>query len=284
MGAAAATGAASSANINDQTVQNRSNQVAPDGSTLNWTQDPNTHQWTQTITQGAGGQALTAGANALAPQAVSSLSQPVSTEGLTDLFSLNGKTPGGFNDAAYQAIMSRVNPELDRRRAAADTQLANQGITRGSEAWTGQQDQLGRDENDAIQQSILSGFKQGSLDQSMAIDMATATGQQREGQFKERLGLRAQPLQDYLSLQGGVKDPKFGQYTTAGSAQAPNFLGAAQSSYNAELDKLNLSADQRAGLTNGLFSLGGSFLQSPTGQKLADTGLNWASGLFGFGG
>jgi len=283
--AAAAQGAASAGNINQQTVANRSNQVAADGSTLNWTQDPNTGQWTQTIQGSQGNQTLQAGANATAGQAVDALNNhPLNTGGMTDLFSLSGKTPGGFNDQAYQAIMSRLNPDMDRRRAAAETQLANQGITRGSEAWTGQEDQLGRDENDARMQGILGGFQQGSKDLNDSLSLATGTATQRAGQLGEQQTLRSQPLTDYMAMRGADKAPTFGQYTTAGSATAPNFLGAAQSQYNAVLDQQNLSADQRASLNNGLFSLGGAFLNSKTGGDLLNKGGDWLSGLFGFGG
>lgn len=282
--AAQAQGNASQAATDAATISNRSNQVNAAGDTLTWTKDPATGQWTQTINQGQGGQALTQGINGMAAGAVGALQQPLDTGGLTDLYSLNGKTPGGFNDEAYQAIMSRLNPDMDRRRAAEETKLANMGITRGSEAWGGAEDQLGRDENDARMQGIMGGFAQGNTDFNQALGLATATQGQRAGQLDERRGIRGQGITDLMALQGADKSPQFGQYTTAGTATAPNYLGAQQSQYNAVLDKMNLSADQRASLENGLFSLGGSFLSSNLGQSLLQKGGSAIGGLFGFGG
>jgi hypothetical protein len=201
---------------------------------------------------------------------------------MTGLFSLGGLTPGGFNQQAQDAIMSRLQPQMDTRRAALETQLANQGITRGSEAWTNAENQQGRDENDARMQGILGGFQQGNTEFGQALGLASGTQAQRAAQLGERQTLREQPLQDTLGLLSGAKVPQFGQYTTAGSATAPNYLGAQQSSYNAALDKMNLSADQRAGLENGLFSLGGSFLNSGLGQKTIGYIGDQIGGLFGF--
>jgi hypothetical protein len=282
--AAAATGAASTAATDAATVSNRSNQTNANGDQLTWTKDPTTGQWTQNITQGAGGAALTAGMNSMAPGAVDALKTPLDTNGLTDLFSLNGMKPGGYSQEAQDAIMSRLNPQMDLRRQQMETTLANQGITRGSEAWTNAENQQGRDENDARMQGILGGFQQGNTEFGQGLSLATGTGAQRAGQLGERETIRSQPLQDYLSLQGADKTPQFGQYTTAGTATAPNYLGAAQSNYNAGLDSANLSADQKASLENGLFSLGGSFLNSKVGGNLMSTIGDKIGGLFGFGG
>ena len=58
-----------------------------------------------------------------------------------------------------QAILSRVAPELQRRRAALETQLANQGIPRGSEAYNEAITEQQQQENDAIQQAALQGLQ-----------------------------------------------------------------------------------------------------------------------------
>lgn len=58
-----------------------------------------------------------------------------------------------------QAILSRVAPELERRRAALETQLANQGIPRGSEAYNEAITEQQQQENDAIQQAALQGLQ-----------------------------------------------------------------------------------------------------------------------------
>lgn len=83
-----------------------------------------------------------------------------------------------------QAILSRVAPELERRRAALETQLANQGIPRGSEAYNEAITEQQQQENDAIQQAALQGLQ---------LDMAArAQGfgeQQAAAQFANQAAL-----------------------------------------------------------------------------------------------
>jgi len=74
----------------------------------------------------------------------------------TDLNSAYQGTAGW--DKASDAIMSRVNPQFDLQSRQLDQQLANQGITLGSEAWKNARDDLSRARNDATQQAILSGL------------------------------------------------------------------------------------------------------------------------------
>lgn len=294
--AAAAQGQQANANINAQTVANRANQINPFGSS-EWTQDPTTGQWTQNVSlnpasQGAldSQQQLQAGrmqgAQDLLPGAISSISQPLDTSKLTQLFSLGGMTPGGYNQQAQSTFQQLQQPLLDQRRQAVETQLANQGITRGSAAWQQAQDQLARDENNANLQGIQAGFQQGNTEFGQGLSLASATGAQRAGQIGEQEQLQQEPLSNINALVNGqsVTSPTFGQYGQAGVAAAPNYLGAAQSNYNAGLDQENLSADQSAQLMNGLFGLGGNFLQTGTGQNLLGSAGSYLGSLFGFGG
>lgn len=55
-----------------------------------------------------------------------------------------------FDTKRYEdALMSRMNPQLERDRAALETQLANQGLQPGSEAYNRAIDQASRQANDA---------------------------------------------------------------------------------------------------------------------------------------
>lgn len=53
------------------------------------------------------------------------------------------------------ALMQRMNPTLQNERARMEAQLVNQGFTRGSEAFTSQMQDFGRQENDARMAAIL---------------------------------------------------------------------------------------------------------------------------------
>lgn len=292
--AAATQAQAGQAAVNQQTVANRATQNNPFGSS-SWVQDPNTGQWTQNVQlAGAQNDALTAQQNlqagrstaaaGLLPGATSALSQPIDTSQFAGLYSFGN--PGQTNQQAQDAVTQQMDPLLQQRRSQMETQLANQGITRGSEAWRNAEDQLARDENNARLQAVQAGFAQGKSLNDQNINYGQFQQGQRGYQLGEAQTLRQQPLADINALVSGqgVTAPTFGQYGQAGVAQAPNYLGATQSQYNAGLDALNASADKTASQNAGLFGLGGAFLNSPAGQQLLGSAGDWLGNLFGYGG
>lgn len=60
-------------------------------------------------------------------------------------------------DKATNLLMERINPSLERQQKSLDTQLANQGIMRGSEAYNQAQQDLAMKQNDARTQAALAG-------------------------------------------------------------------------------------------------------------------------------
>ena len=71
--------------------------------------------------------------------------------------------PINAGTTAQQAIMSRLDPQLERQRAQLETQLANQGLVRGGEAYNEALKMQGQQENDLRTQAALQGL---SLDMS----------------------------------------------------------------------------------------------------------------------
>lgn len=61
-----------------------------------------------------------------------------------------------------EALMSRLTPQYERDRAALETQLVNQGFTRGSDAFENAMDEARRSETDARVQTILAGGQEQS--------------------------------------------------------------------------------------------------------------------------
>lgn len=57
-----------------------------------------------------------------------------------------------------QAILSRLQPQLERERAQLETQLANQGLARGGEAYNTAMQQQAQRENDLMTQAALQGI------------------------------------------------------------------------------------------------------------------------------
>jgi hypothetical protein len=94
------------------------------------------------------------------------------------------QAPINAGTTAQQAIMSRLDPQLQRKRAQLETQLANQGLVRGGEAYNAAIQEAQQGENDLRTQAALQGI---GLDQQAR---AQAFGeQQAAGQFANQAAL-----------------------------------------------------------------------------------------------
>lgn len=153
--------------------------------------------------------------------------------------------------SVQDAIFSRLTPQLERRRGQLENQLANQGITRGSEAWNNAMTDQGQQENDLMTQAALQGINTGLT--------ARQQGMQEQAYMQDR------PLNVVNALRTGnqVQGPQFVNAPQQGFAPGPDLLGAANSQYQANLGAYNAKAAQQGGLMGGLFSLGGAALGSP---------------------
>jgi len=89
------------------------------------------------------------------------------------------KMPVDSGTTGQQAIMSRLQPQIDRQRKSLETQLINQGLRPGDQAYTAAINLQGQQENDALQQAALQG-----------ISLDTAANQQGFGQAQARASLQ----------------------------------------------------------------------------------------------
>lgn len=178
------------ANAEYQTKANRPDQINPYGGTQ-WYQDPNDpDKWTQVeylnpdaqATLTAQQQSQLALANAgqgMLGRATAAVDQPFSYQGMTDVQGLNmpqrpseasygdysnydfsklGDMPDAGFGAVQQvqdAMMSRLQPQMDQARNQEINRLKAQGITEGSPAWTQAMDTLNKSSVDARQQALL---------------------------------------------------------------------------------------------------------------------------------
>lgn len=117
-----------------------------------------------------------------------------------------GGLQGGFGDAGQiqrgvgpddfsadrqrveQAVMSRMQPQLDRGRAAMAQRLADQGIPAGSEAYGREMDALGRQENDAQQQAILAGGQEQSRMFGLDLNKGNFANQAQQQDYSQQMG------------------------------------------------------------------------------------------------
>ena len=120
------------------------------------------------------------------------------------------KMPVNAGMTGQQAILSRLQPQIQQEQAALNQQLANQGITPGSEAYNNAMRTQGQQANDLYTQAALQG-----------INLDTAANQQGYGQALSTAGLYNQGLgQDFgqgLAAQG-LTNASIGQNFGQGQA------------------------------------------------------------------
>lgn len=323
--------ALSAQNTQQQTQANRPNVYTPWGSQT-WTQDPkDPNSWTTNISLSPQQQqALDAqmsvqntrqqGAQSLANQVVQNYQNPMDFSGapaqsqnMTGGPQLQGgqgiqgqmqNTAGDWRQKAQSSVEQLQQPGLDRQRAALDTQLANQGITRGSDAYNAamqeQADNEARANLMAIQagqqeanmlfnqdlqgsqfanQAQQQGFSQNALAQNQnfnnQLQANQFNNQNRQQALSEMYQQRAQPLNELNALQTGqqVTSPQMPSYTNAQRSDTANLLTAANMGYQANLDASNASNASQSGLMGGLFSLGGAALSNPSLFNFSDARL-----------
>lgn len=198
----------------------------------------------QTQAQGIAGTALN--------QAQSNISHPYDLSGITPV--AGSDDINGYSDKITQALMSRLQPQLDRDQEQLDTKLANQGITQGSDAYNNAINLQNQAKNDAYNQAQLSAISAGQTFQNESL----AAHQQGVSDYNTQYYA---PLNTYNELANGVQvqNPTFSA-PTQGNAASPNLEGDVNSAYQAALNSYNAQVAGSNSSASGLFGLGGSFL------------------------
>ena len=189
----------------------------------------------------------------------SALNKPLSFEGMQAL-----GTPGEIQqaaaDAAYQNAMRYVEPRLQRQQASLENQLANQGITRGSEAWN-----AAMQENEASRENIYgqaqnAAYTAGLTGANQAYNQALGARQQ---QIAEAQTLRSDPLNMLNAVRTGSQmqtsaQPQVGTSSPGQLAtwSGPDLLGAATAQGQYNQGAYNAQQAAGGGLTSGLMGLG----------------------------
>jgi hypothetical protein len=175
------------------------------------------------------------------------LSNPISLEGLPD-------APGDMEEYRQHVLsnmLSRIQPQLDRERSALETQLVNQGLVRGSEAFNRALDEARRQANDAyIQADLASGAE--------AREQGSYQATNRERALQERLLERTQPINEITALMSGgqVVLPQFTPYRPSPMSETP-YGDYVYRGYQGQLDAWKTQAGLAAQNNAGLFGLGG---------------------------
>lgn len=178
------------------------------------------------------------------------LSEPINLEGLPD-------APGdmeAYRSSIEDAMLSRLNPQIDRERSALETQLVNQGLVRGSEAFNEALDEARRQSNDLrVQAHLASG--------SEAREQGAFQATNRERALQERLMTRNQPINEIGALlgTGQVSLPQFTPFRPSSMSETPYGQYVYQG-YGQQLDAWKTQQQMRAQNNAGMFGLGSALI------------------------
>ncbi len=236
----AQTTAANQATAQRNQAMNAPNQLNPYG-TISTTTGPNGQpQYTWQFSPGEESlyNSFTANRNATSPVtggAISNVARDVNAG------PIDTSTTGNY---LTNLARQRLDPILERQRAAKEQQLFSYGAQPGTEAWKNAQTDLGRQENDAYNQLLLQGEGQAY--------------NQLQGQRTANLGTLAS-LFGYGAPQtpqsAAINQPQYNE-------QPVNVAGITDQAYQNSLLPWQSQNQYNQALMGGLFGLGGAALGS----------------------
>jgi hypothetical protein len=173
------------------------------------------------------------------------------------------KMPVNAGMTGQEAIMSRLEPSLAKQRVSTETQLINQGLRPGTEAYNNAIQLLGQQENDARTQAALTGINLDTSANAQGYNQTLQTGQfantAQQQALAQAIQQRQMPLNEINALTSSaqIQNPQFQSYTGANVAAAPVFA-ATQAQGAAEQNNSTQQVAQSNAMTQGLFSLAGA--------------------------
>ena len=199
--------------------------------------------------------ALSSGLLGSAQSGLNYANQVLSQPGVdTSQLAQTGINPG----QSYQdAMMSRLAPQIDRENAQLEQQLANRGIAAGTDAYNQAKQLQAQQHNDLLNSATVQG-------------MNTGLAANQQG-FQQQAYNQMQPINVINALRTGsqVTNPQFANTPQQANTAGPDLLGAANASYQNQLNAYNAQQAQSGGFLGGLMNLGGTlggaYIRGPAG-------------------
>lgn len=241
--------------INRETLAaNRVNQITPYGN-LNYAQT-GTDQYgnpTFTATQElspeqqnilSAGQNVTQGALGSAGNILTNYANQLSNPTVDQSkLAQTGINPG---EVYSDAIMRRLQPQIQQERASFQNQMVNQGISPGSEAYENARRGFDQAQNDKMTSAIVGGMQTGLQANQQGFNQAQTNLQN--------------PLNFMNALRTGstVQNPSYVNPAQQANYSAPDLMGAGQAGFNAQMGQYNAAQQGNANFMGGLMGLGGA--------------------------
>ena len=176
------------------------------------------------------------------------------------------KMPVNAGTTGQEAIMARLQPQIERMDAQTRTRLANQGLVPGGEAYSNAMLDVNKSKNDLLTNAALQGIGLDTGARAQGFNEASAQlgteNAAKQAELQRQSFLRQQPLNEITGLMSGsqIMMPQFSGYQPTNIAPAPIFAGA-QATGQAATDAYGIrSANanaQNAGLYGALGTAGG---------------------------
>jgi hypothetical protein len=178
--------------------------------------------------------------------------------------------------AAYAAQTQYLDPQFKQQQSSMESQLANQGLSPGSQAYDNAMTNFNNSKNqaysNAANQSVLTGSQIGSqmLNNNLAAVGAKGNLLNQQGvNYGQQASLSQLPYSQLSSLAGLVP----GNAGTAQSAANPaNIAQAFQNQYQGQLNAYNAQTGASNSSKSGLFGLGAAAMPM-MGQMMSDRRL-----------
>ena len=155
--------------------------------------------------------------------------------------------------------MRRLQPQMAQQAEGIKSDLANQGIVPGTQAYDNAMRTFNQQQNDLLTSAQIGGINTGLQAQSLLGSQA--------GQIKN------------------LTTPNFINAPQQAAVSGPDYMGALQTQTNANIAAQNAALGQATNQTAGLYGLGSAgILGLAANPGLVSSGLNGLSSLFGSGG
>jgi hypothetical protein len=183
------------------------------------------------------------------------------------------KMPVNAGTTGMEAIMSRLEPSLRRNRVSTETNLINQGLRPGTEAYDNAARLLGESENDQRTQAALQGINLDTAANAQGYNQALQGGQfvntAQQQALAQAIQERQMPLNEINALQSGsqIQNPQFAAYSGTNVNAAPVFA-ASQAQGQADQNTYNQKVAAQNANTAGLFNLAGAGVKAFSDVRL----------------
>lgn len=179
-------------------------------------------------------------------------------------------------NSLYGQQTQYLDPQFQQGQAQLESQLANQGLTPGSQAYQTAMSNFGLQKQQAYQSAMNQATSGGAAYQAQLNQTGLANQAQQAQLYTQQY---QEPLNLYSSLMSGTQ-PTMPQFSGLNASQAAptNVLGAYQNQYQGQLNAYNTQVGSANSATSGLFGLGGTLGLATAGNGAAGS-AGWLTAL-----